>query len=150
MVAMANDEEIARNLARLPFPYGPGDYRDFLDRLVPNAWIWLVTAKDTKQPIGMISLTPNDAYDSALLGYWFGRQYWGCGYATEAGQAVLECGQSVLGFSRFHSGHFAHNPSSGRVLEKLGFVVTGKSVEYSLGARAQQDHVDMALDLETP
>jgi len=150
IVAMADDEEIARNLARMPHPYGPGDFRYFLDEVVAGEWVWLIQSREAGAAMGTIGLTPDSGPTSLVLGYWLGRAHWGRGFATEAAGAVIRFARDTLACTRIRAGHFTHNPASGRVLEKLGFVVTGQSVQYSLGARAQQDHVDMALDLETP
>jgi RimJ/RimL family protein N-acetyltransferase len=67
--------------------------------------------------------------DGALeLGYWIGRPYWGRGYATEAGRAVLAIAREGLRLPHLYSSHFLDNPASGRVLEKLGFRPTGQIV----------------------
>ena len=54
------------------------------------------------------------------MGYWIGTPYWGCGFATEATAAVVRYGFEELQLNRVHAAHFALNPASGRVLEKLG------------------------------
>jgi RimJ/RimL family protein N-acetyltransferase len=65
------------------------------------------------------------------FGYWFGRPYWGQGYASEAARAFTAEAQ---GLGPLEAGHFVDNPASGRVLEKAGFVYTGDIVPtYSLG-----------------
>lgn len=60
-----------------------------------------------------------------VLGYWIGKPYWGRGYATEAARAVADY---AVGLDRgpVLASHYADNPASGRVLEKAGFVYTGK------------------------
>jgi RimJ/RimL family protein N-acetyltransferase len=58
------------------------------------------------------------------LGYWIARPYWGRGYATEAGRALVAIARA-LGIARLEASHFLDNPASGRVLEKLGFQSTG-------------------------
>lgn len=86
--------------------------------------------------LGMIGLHPRDD-GSWELGYWFTRIASGVGYATEAGEAVLEEARSLC-IGPIQSGHFQDNPQSGRVLMKLGFKPTGEDVDvYSLG-RAQK------------
>lgn len=72
-------------------------------------------------------LTP----DTFEFGYWFGRPYWGQGFATEAASAfVSEAGK--LGV--LEAGHFVDNPASGRVLTKVGFAYTGETKPmFSLG-----------------
>lgn len=60
-----------------------------------------------------------------MLGYWVGKSYWNRGFCTEAGRAVLEYGFGVLGLNRIHSCHMSRNPSSGRVMLKLGMTHEG-------------------------
>jgi RimJ/RimL family protein N-acetyltransferase len=58
------------------------------------------------------------------IGYWIGRPYWGRGYATEAMSALLTFMRERR-MAPIHACHFADNPASGRMLEKLGFSATG-------------------------
>ncbi|UYN94495.1 MAG: GNAT family N-acetyltransferase [Enhydrobacter sp.] len=55
------------------------------------------------------------------LGYWFEQSSWGRGVATEAARAVVDFAFREVGLSQLRAGHAADNPSSGRVLVKLGF-----------------------------
>ena len=74
--------------------------------------------------VGSIGLVRDSLFkDKAEIAYWLGKQYWGRGYATEAGQVVLRYGFDVLEYSVIYGRHFVHNPASGRVLEKLGMQV---------------------------
>jgi RimJ/RimL family protein N-acetyltransferase len=59
------------------------------------------------------------------LGYSVGKPYWGNGYATEAAGAVADYADS-LGRGPVVAGHYADNPASGRVLEKIGFAYSGE------------------------
>ena len=71
--------------------------------------------------IGTISLGYQFKKDESMqLGYWLGRDYWNCGYCTEAARAVVKFAFEVLGLHRIFSRHFAGNPASGRVLQKTG------------------------------
>ena len=65
------------------------------------------------------------AGDQAELGYWIGKPFWGRGYCTEAAQALLRYAFTELGLVRVHSCHFARNPASGRVMQKIGMVKEG-------------------------
>jgi RimJ/RimL family protein N-acetyltransferase len=58
----------------------------------------------------------------AEIGYWIGRPYWGRGYASEAVRLVVAFALEDLGLRRLYAHVLAHNPASGRVLEKAGFV----------------------------
>ncbi len=88
------------------------------------------------EPLGLIGLHPA-AGGAHELGYWLARDAWGRGYATEAGEAMLEAFESKGG-GALVAGHYTDNPASGRVLEKLGFSPTGEAPEqFSLGRMAK-------------
>ncbi len=120
------DGTIARNVARMPSPYGEDDALHFLnlpqDPLLPR----LLAFSRTSGAPRLIGGCEIQAADDGMveLGYWIGRPYWGLGFATEAGRALLSmartCGHRVI-----RASHFVDNPASGRVLRKLGFRPTG-------------------------
>ena len=64
--------------------------------------------------------------DQAEVGYWIARPYWGMGICTEALALVIEHCFNVKGFSTLWGTYFPSNPASGRVMEKCGFVDTGR------------------------
>lgn len=128
------DEGIVRNLARAPWPYRMKDALDFasLDHgeMYPA---FLLSLRTDSEPriIGACGIGERDG--AAELGYWIARPYWGLGFASEAGRAVVGIAKA-LGHQRLTAGHFIDNPASGRVLRKLGFTHTGRSEErYSKG-----------------
>ena len=55
------------------------------------------------------------------LGYWLERTAWGHGYAYEAAYAVTRFAFKDVGLTGLRAGHAHDNPTSGRVLAKLGF-----------------------------
>lgn len=55
------------------------------------------------------------------MGYWFARNAWGKGFATEALRAVLTYLREQAGQRRFAAEYAVENPASGRVLKKMGF-----------------------------
>jgi RimJ/RimL family protein N-acetyltransferase len=129
------DEAIARNLARLPWPYGLTDAQWWLNReavpLLPNFLI-LQRTGGVPRIVGGIGLhLLDDAPRTANgrprpeIGYWVARSHWGLGIATEAGRAVMRIAHA-LGHPPLVSGHFIDNPASGAVLRKLGFRATGR------------------------
>jgi RimJ/RimL family protein N-acetyltransferase len=54
------------------------------------------------------------------VGWRLSRQYWGCGYATEAARTVLEFGFKSLGLTEIVSFTSVDNQRSRRVMTKLG------------------------------
>jgi RimJ/RimL family protein N-acetyltransferase len=125
LLALIDDEEVVRNLARAPWPYTAEDAKAFAarqhERLLPNFFVTLPSA-DGARLIGSVGLSVDR--DEIELVYWIGRSYWGQGYATEAARAMLSLAK-VLGHKRLIANHFVDNPASGRVLRKLGFCPTG-------------------------
>lgn len=121
-----NDESIVRMLASAPWPYHERDARNFVARpqtpLLPQCVITLPEAPGAPI-IGGIGLDHRSG--GVEMGYWLARDYWGQGYATEAGAALLASAAAV-GHRRVFAAHALDNPASGRVLEKLGFRRTGE------------------------
>jgi RimJ/RimL family protein N-acetyltransferase len=121
------DEAIVRNLATAPWPYGIEDAASFLGRepdpTRPNMLIFART-HGVPRLVGGIGIgeTPAGAVE---LGYWIARPFWGLGFATEAGQAVMAAARDTLRLPPLVAGHFVDNPASGRVLRKLGFRPSG-------------------------
>ena len=124
------DEQIVRNLATAPWPYALKDAEAFLacprDPVMPS---FLITERTAGEPrlVGACGLgrRPSGAVE---LGYWIARPFWNKGFATEAGQALIEIARA-LKLPRLEASHFIDNPASGRVLEKLGFRPTGLSAD---------------------
>ena len=94
--------------------------------------MWAVVLKETEEPIGCVGyLTSSSSnlhieQNHAEVGYWIARSYWGMGICTEAMQKVIDYCFTVKGFSTLWGDYFPENPASGRVMEKCGFVDTGR------------------------
>ena len=124
----ANDISIAENLrAGFPSPYTLDDakaYIAFCHEQDPAKNLSLaITADDTA--VGSIGVFCRDS-GTAELGYWLGKPYRGKGIMTQMVKEV--CG---LAFRRFavdeiFAEPYAWNAASQRVLEKAGFVCSGK------------------------
>ena len=63
----------------------------------------------------------SEKMDEPELGYWIGRDYWGKGYATEAGRRVIRHAFEDLGSKAVWCCYYEGNERSKRVQEKLGF-----------------------------
>jgi RimJ/RimL family protein N-acetyltransferase len=80
---------------------------------------YLVFSRESGRLLGGTGLAFESA-DSAATGYVFAKDSWGCGYATEALQAMISIARSA-GVRRLSAlCHIDHRPSA-RVLEKCGF-----------------------------
>jgi len=62
----------------------------------------------------------------AVLGYWIAPEHRGNGYATEASELLVDHGVSHERLHGIEASVYEHNPTSARVLEKVGF--TGERV----------------------
>lgn len=130
------DEAILTKLATAPSPYRLSDAEDWLS--TPRAEgeaVFVMIARTEGMPrlVGAIGLHPDG--DDIELGYWVARPYWGLGFATEAGRAVIDMARHSLRHERIVAGHFLDNPASGNVLRKLGFRPTGDIVARHCRAR---------------
>lgn len=133
----AGDPKVARMILRAPVPY-----------LVCAAEGWIMTLR-ARAPLGADFVFGVDLEGEGLIGtigahkreegfevgYWFGRPFWGHGFATEALQGFVAEARAL---GVLHAGHFVDNPASGRVLQKSGFAYTGETeAAYSLGRNAR-------------
>ena len=117
-------EAVVTRLARVPWPYGEAEAAAYL--AAAEGMRFMICAHEPAAPrlIGSIALAPQA--DSHELGYWLTPDAWGRGYATEAAHAVVEIARHALPIRRLTAACAPDNPSSARVLHKLGFRDTGR------------------------
>ncbi|QDU69818.1 GNAT family N-acetyltransferase [Engelhardtia mirabilis] len=135
LTALLEAFEVVEFTAGYPHPFGLDDARRQLERQrhlaeAGQAVHWAIEPIET--PPGSLNglcggvLAKLDApCRNAELGYWLGRNAWGRGFATEAGRAVIDWCFGAWNANRVEAHHVARNPSSGRVLEKLGMQQEG-------------------------
>lgn len=122
---LAGAIEIASTTLRIPHPYEEGMAEAWIRSLDPvreegTEIIFAITERETDLLVGAMGLTLEPVHVRAEMGYWIGKPFWGRGYASEAGRALLGFGFDRLGLNCIHAAHFTRNPASGRVLQKLG------------------------------
>lgn len=76
--------------------------------------------KPGDEVIGVAGLQPLDKDGGIELGWWVWKAYWGRGYATEAGAALVRHGFERLGLARLVAVIEPGNAASICVAEKLG------------------------------
>lgn len=86
---------------------------------------WLMELKDTHKVIGEIVLYDFRLQKQADIGYRINKNYWGKGFAPEAGQAMVKAAFEELKLERLQIRCFTNNYGSVRVAEKLGFTQEG-------------------------
>jgi 8-oxo-dGTP diphosphatase len=121
-----SDPAVALMTARIPHPYPEGAAAEFIAEMAKDVatgrrLICAVATQDDDAVVGAIELNPNAVTRQAELGYWIGKPFWGRGYATEAGAAMLALGFRELGLRRIMARALEANPASIRVQEHLGF-----------------------------
>lgn len=147
MVELANHIEIARKLATMPHPYGIEDAREYLARVenIKIGQAFGIVEKASNDLIGTAGWGPMGEGGPIDFGYWFGLDYWGNGYATEAGSAVLTHAFCVGRVDEIITDCRVDNPGSRRVLDKLGFESLGPAKRYSLGAGEETETEQVRL-----
>ncbi|TNE51948.1 MAG: N-acetyltransferase [Bacteroidetes bacterium] len=85
---------------------------------------WTVLLKQGQNPVGWCGLKRH-ANGLVDLGFRFLQAYWNKGFATEAAEACLAYGFSVLGIREIVGRAGIQNTASVRVLEKIGMEFAG-------------------------
>jgi ribosomal-protein-alanine N-acetyltransferase len=94
-------------------------------------WHFAIDDQATQRYLGSCCLmVEHEAPSSAEIGYWFVREAWGKGYASEAAAAMLALGFARLGFHRIWGKCHVDNTQSARVMEKLGMRYEGTLREH--------------------
>ena len=146
LVRLADNKAIADRLARLPNPYSRADAVGFVEIFAQRAdeRPYAITLDD--HLIGVIGLSFHDGRPPEL-GYWLGEPFWGKGYMTEAGRALIDAAHKTGHYQTIGARALADNAGSLHVLEKLGFKRTGKA-KSELGPNVGKPIV--LLELERP
>lgn len=132
---LAGDADVAATTLRIPHPYPDGAAEQWIRTHAVrtergSGADWAVTIRQSGSLIGAIGLEIERDHAHAELGYWIGKPYWGNGYATEAASAVIDHAFGAMKLHRVFAHYMAHNPASGRVLEKAGLTREGLLAEH--------------------
>ncbi|MFQ6548037.1 GNAT family N-acetyltransferase [Aestuariibius sp. 2305UL40-4] len=125
ITALISDFEVTRWLSRAPHPYRLADAEQFLGDVVTedgSGFHWAIERGGSL--VGVIGTEEH-------LGYWLGREAWGQGIATEAGDAVLDAHFGLTAADEIVASYTLGNVASANVLVKLGFVEAGRKTSYS-------------------
>ena len=126
---LVNDWEVARMLARVPFPYS---------RALAEEWIastraqieagtsWHLAILRGDALVGCVGLTTTrDAPRHAELGYWVGRKHWGQGIGPQAAGRLARWALANLEIDVIHASVLEENTRSAAVLARIGFQEDG-------------------------
>ena len=85
-----------------------------------------ITLRDSDTLIGVISLYRiHQLNRRGDIGYALAREYWGCGYLSEAMQAFLTHAFGALNLNRIEADIDPRNEASARLLKKMAFTHEG-------------------------
>lgn len=149
IVRLVNDFEVARYTATIPYPYDMQMAVEFVEapetsaaaagRFLDDpegAVVLAIELKQSAQLIGCIGLQKTP--DGPELGYWIGKEFWGYGYATEAAARMVRLAFETYQLPELIASAVTINDASHRVLEKVGFVISGAG---DIHSRAQNCHL---------
>ncbi len=131
---LANNWNVVKNLALLPFPYEEKHARQFIDeigRLRPVTTFAVNLRAEPDRIIGVMGCTGPENGTCGNFGYWLGEPYWGRGFTTEAACGVIAYTMDHLGATRVLSECRPCNGASRHVLEKCGFQPAGRGTMFS-------------------
>lgn len=134
----------------IPIPYTVDHARRWILKAgdqadAERAYTFLITLRGSGTVIGDTVLERHAEHQRGGLGYILGAESRGCGYATEAGRAMVDFGFRALGLNKIDATCWARNTESARVLEKLGFVREGVLREHAIKWGRYEDDVYYGL-----
>jgi ribosomal-protein-alanine N-acetyltransferase len=129
--AMEADAEVRRYVGGAPRTREAAEQRFWERAMQPvegRLGMWATVLKEDGRYIGRCGLYPNirgeqEVAGEAVLGFYLAREFWGKGFASEAGRSFVEFGFGELKLERIVTAVQVENTASVRVLEKLGFVI---------------------------
>lgn len=125
IVKYANNKNISDNTLNLPNPYREEDAIFWINMEIQGfksgeKYIFAIYKKESEDFIGGIGLHIDKINNKAELGYWIAEPFWNNGFASEAGEEILNYGFNALKLNKIFATYFLFNPSSERVLQKIG------------------------------
>jgi len=155
---LVNDWEVAKTLARVPFPY-PRDLADewigsTAERIAAGeAYHLAVARREDDVLVGCAGLTLDREARAAELGYWVGRRHWGQGIAPEVAGRLARWALANLDLDRITASALTDNARSAAVLRRIGFRETGDGMQDFLsrgGAMPVRRFEAVRADLSPP
>lgn len=124
---LLNDRRVWNTLSDIvPFPYSEQDALDFISLVqAEGSPLKSFTVLVDGRLAGIVGYECGKLNKShvAVIGYWYGQEFWGRGIATRALEQLLAIAKADPQVKRIEATAFAFNTPSRRVLEKCGFVL---------------------------
>lgn len=96
-----------------------------------NFWIYAIHRKSDEKFIGTIAFVKDDQNDDEI-GFRFLEKYWGMGYGSEVGNAVIDYCKSI-NIPKLVGYVIDKNIASAKILHKLGFEAMYQQIEKDTG-----------------
>jgi RimJ/RimL family protein N-acetyltransferase len=132
LVRLLDNLNVSAMLARVPHPYGSAEAVAYLLRVTsadPGETVFALHRKAGGGFLGLCSFTHGDTPE---FGYWLGEPFWGRGYMSEAARAVVNYAFRAAAVPQLSAGCRIENAASRRILERLGFELTGDTLMQSV------------------
>jgi RimJ/RimL family protein N-acetyltransferase len=120
-----SNRALAEQTRRVPHPYPEGEAERWIAQH-PRLWesrkemVYGIAHREHDELYGVISLSLDLKNLRGEYGFWVGEPHWNEGYCTEAAGLMKRVAFEQLKLNRIYGKHFASNPASGRVFEKIG------------------------------
>jgi RimJ/RimL family protein N-acetyltransferase len=88
---------------------------------------WALFEREGGRMVGRAGLLRPEGWPGLEVGWLVGREFWGRGYAPEAGRAAMDWAHEALGADHIISLIEDENERSARVAEKLGMTIEGRT-----------------------
>ena len=131
---ICNNYNVHKSTLSLPYPYPVECAVDWISK--QEDWFanevryeFAVCDKVTGTLYGIIGLSHDKTNQNGECGYLMGESYWGKGYGTEALQAIIQFAFTTKNYHKVWARHFASNPASGRMMQKVGMNYEGTQVD---------------------
>lgn len=150
---LLNRPEVARGLCTIPRPFTPLHASAMIlmvraSESQGKEFVWAVEngEGDVIGQIGLREIRPG----CGRLGYALLPEYWGQGLGREALQGVLSWAERQTALTRIEADAQEANPTSRPLLERLGFVLTGRVERFSLADHGPLPFLTYELALTSP
>lgn len=98
----------------------------------PGLGLWIAFVKDTREFIGWYILKHLPNNEEVEVGFRIKKKFWGQGYSTEAGKALLKHGFETVGLKKIAAIVRPDNLASQAVIKKIGLKKKGTGVWYGI------------------
>ncbi|HIF9295649.1 TPA: GNAT family N-acetyltransferase [Photobacterium damselae] len=146
---LAGDFSIANKTLSVPHPYHDGMAGQWIGVHLAG-WqaktsiMFAIVEKQLNKLIGCVGLE-HIKDNHAQIGFWIGVPYWGNGFCTEAALAVKEYASRDLELHYLYARHLHREPSSGKVMKKIGMEYKNSVERLHNNHKEQLDYYECVL-----